>query len=68
MLWRWPWGQHLEVSLLSSDKRQRSEGKLGAERELHVEILRYHGLRGQILSAPPFLARLCRRHVVRYLN
>jgi hypothetical protein len=37
MLWRLPWGQHLEVSILPSSKRQRPEGKLGAERELHVE-------------------------------
>jgi hypothetical protein len=37
MLWRCPWGQHLEVSVLSSDERQRPEGKLGAARKLHVE-------------------------------
>jgi hypothetical protein len=66
MLWRWPWGQHLEVSVLPSGKRQRSEGKLGAERELHVESSRCHGLLGWILSSSPYLARLYRRRVVRY--
>jgi hypothetical protein len=68
MLWRWPWGQHLDISVLPNSKRQRPEGKLGAERELHVESLRCHGLLGRILSASPFLARLCRRRVVRYLE
>jgi hypothetical protein len=43
-------------------------GKLGAERELHVKSSRCHGLPERILSAPPFLARLCRRRVVRYLE
>jgi hypothetical protein len=68
MLWRWPWGQHLEVSVLSSGKRLRPEGKLGAERELHVETPRCHGLSGRILSACPYLARLCRRRVIKYLD
>jgi hypothetical protein len=31
-----PGGQHLEVFVLPNDKRQRPEGKLGVERELHV--------------------------------
>jgi hypothetical protein len=61
-------GQHLEVFVLSGGKRQRPEGKLGAERELHVETARCHGLPGRILTASPFLARLCRRLVVRYLD
>jgi hypothetical protein len=68
MLWHWPWGQHLEVSVLSSGERQRPEGKLGAKGELHVETSRCHGLSGWILSNFPFLARLCRRRVVRYLD
>jgi hypothetical protein len=68
MLWRWPWGQHLEISVLPNGKRQRSEGKLGAERELHVESSRCHSLPGRILSASPFLTRLCRCRVVRYLE
>jgi hypothetical protein len=46
-------GQHLEVFILPNGKRQRPEGKLGAERELHVKSPRCHGLFGQILSAPP---------------
>jgi hypothetical protein len=60
MLWRWPWpwGQHLEVSVLPHGKRQRPEGKLGVERELHIESPRCHGLPGWILSASPYLARL----------
>jgi hypothetical protein len=61
-------GQHLEVFVLSSDERQRPEGKLGAERKLHVETSRCHGLSGRILSVFPFLARLCLRCVIRYLN
>jgi hypothetical protein len=68
MLWRWPWGQHLEVSVLSGGKRQRPEGKPGAERELHVKTPRCHGLPGWILSVSPYLARLCRRYVIRYLD
>jgi hypothetical protein len=68
MLWRYPWGQHLEVSVLSSDERQRPEGKLGAARKLHIKTLRCHGLPRRILSASPFLARLCRRRVIRYLD
>jgi hypothetical protein len=68
MLWSWPWGQHLEVSVLSSGKRQRPEGKLGAERELHVKTPKCHGLSGRILSASPFLTRLCQRLVIRYLD
>jgi hypothetical protein len=68
MLWRWPWGRHLEVSVLSSGERQLLKGKLGAEREPHVETLRCHGVSGWILSASPYLARLCRRLVVRYLD
>jgi hypothetical protein len=61
-------GQHLEVSVAPNGKRQGPEGKLGAERELHVKIPKCHGLFGRILSASPFLTRLCRRHVVRYLE
>jgi hypothetical protein len=68
MLCRWPWGQHLEVFVLPNGKRQRPEGKLGAEWELHVKSPMCHGLPGWILSASPFLARLCRRLVVRYLE
>jgi hypothetical protein len=68
MLWCCPWGQHLEVSVLSSDERQRPEGKLGATRKLHVETPRCHGLPGRILSASPYLACLCRCHVIRYLD
>jgi hypothetical protein len=68
MLWRRPWGQHLEISVLSSDERQRPEDKLGAERKFHVETPRCHGLLGLILSASPYLARLCRRRVLRYLD
>jgi hypothetical protein len=63
-----PGGQHLEVSVLSSDEHQQPKGKLGAERKLHVKTPRCHGLSGRILSASPFLARLCRRRVVRYLD
>jgi hypothetical protein len=58
-------GQHLEVSILSSDERQRPKGKLGAARKLHVETPRYHDLPGWILNASPYLARLYRRLVVR---
>jgi hypothetical protein len=61
MLWRWPWGQHLEVSVLNSGECQRPEGKLGAKRELHVKTPMCHGLPGQILSTSPYL-------VIRYLN
>jgi hypothetical protein len=61
-------GQHLLVFVLSSDERQRPEGKLGAERKLHIETPRCHGLPGWILSASPYLARLCRRRVVGYLD
>jgi hypothetical protein len=61
MLWRWPWGQHLEVSVLPHGKHQRPEGKLGAERELHVEYPRCYGLPSRILSTLSFLTRLCRR-------
>jgi hypothetical protein len=68
MLWRCPWGQHPEVSVLSSDERQRPEGKLGVERKLHVETLRCHGPPERILGSSSFLARLCRRRIVRYLN
>jgi hypothetical protein len=68
MLCRWPWGQNLEVTVLSSGKCQRPEGKLGAERELYIEIPRCYGLLGRILSAFPFLARLCRCCIVRYLD
>jgi hypothetical protein len=68
MLWRCPWRQHLEVFVLSSDERQRPEGKLGAMRKLHVETPRCHGLSERILSVSPFLARLYRCLVVRYLN
>jgi hypothetical protein len=68
MLWRWPWGQHLEISALPNGKRQRLEGKLGAEKELHVESPKCHGLPRQILSADSYLARFCRRHVIRYLE
>jgi hypothetical protein len=68
MLWCWPWGQHLEVSVLSSGKHQRPEGKLGVKREIHVEIPRCHGLPGRILNASPFLARICQCLVVRYLD
>jgi hypothetical protein len=68
MLWHWSWGQHLEVSILSGGKRQRPEYKLGVEMELHVESPRCHGLPGRILSVSPFLARLCRRLVVRYMD
>jgi hypothetical protein len=53
MLWRWPWGRHLVVSVLSSGECQLLEGKLGAEREPHVETLRCHGVPGQILSPLP---------------
>ncbi len=53
MLWRWAWGQHVEVSVLSSGKRQRPEGKLGAERELHIKIPKCNGLPGRILTASP---------------
>jgi hypothetical protein len=60
-----PGGQHLEVSVLLNGKRQRPKGKLGAERELHVKSSRCHGLPGRILSASPYLARLCRRRVIR---
>jgi hypothetical protein len=68
MLWHWPWGQHLEVSVLPNGKRQRPEGKLGAERELHVKNLRCHDLPGRILSTFPYLARICRHRVIRYLE
>jgi hypothetical protein len=68
MLWRWPWGHHLEVSVLPNGKRQRPEGKLGAERELHAESIRCHGLSGWILSAFPYLMRPRRRCVIRYLE
>jgi hypothetical protein len=70
MLWRWPWpwGQHIEVSVLPNGKHQRPEGKLGAERELHVECSRCHGLPGRILSASPYLTRLYQCRVVRYLE
>jgi hypothetical protein len=61
-------GQHLEVSILPRGKRQQPEGKPAAERELHVESPMCHGLLGRILSACPFLARLCRRRVVRYFE
>jgi hypothetical protein len=67
MLCRWPWGQHLEVSVLSSVEHQRPEGKLSAERELHVKTTRCHGLSGRILSACPYLAHICRRLIVSYL-
>jgi hypothetical protein len=60
--------QHLEISILSSGKRQRPEGKLGAERKLHVKIPRCDGLPGWILSDSPFLVRLCQHLVVRYLD
>jgi hypothetical protein len=33
-------GQHLEISVLPNGKYQRPEGKLSAERELHVESSR----------------------------
>jgi hypothetical protein len=68
MLWRCPWGQHLEVSVLSSDEHQRPEGKLGAVRKLHVETPKFHGISEQILSISPFLAHLYRRLVVGYLD
>jgi hypothetical protein len=68
MLWRWPWRQHLEVFVLSSGKRQRPEGKLGVEREIHAKIPRCHGLSGRMLSISTFLARLYRRLVIRYLE
>jgi hypothetical protein len=58
MLCRWPWGHHLEVSALPRGKHQRPEGKLGVERELHVESPRCHGLFRQILSALPYMVRL----------
>jgi hypothetical protein len=61
-------GQHLEVSILSSDERQQPEGKLSAARKFHVETPRCHGLLGHILSASPFLTRLYRCRVVRYLD
>jgi hypothetical protein len=32
-----PGGQHLEISVLPNGKRQRSEGKMGVERKLHVK-------------------------------
>jgi hypothetical protein len=68
MLWRWPWGQHLEISVLSSGERQRPKGKLGVERELHVKTPSCHGFSGRILSAPRYLACLCQRLVVIYLD
>jgi hypothetical protein len=52
-------GQHLKISVLPNGKRQRPEGKPGAEQELYVESPRCHGLSGRILSASPFLTRLC---------
>jgi hypothetical protein len=61
-------GQHLEVSVLFSDKRQRPERKLGVARKLHVETPRCHGLPGRILSASHYLARLYQCRVVRYLD
>jgi hypothetical protein len=63
-----PGGQHLEVSVLSSDECQRPEGKLGVAMKLHVETLRCHDLHERILNASPYLARLCRRLIVRYLD
>jgi hypothetical protein len=61
-------GQHLEVSILSTGERQRPEGKLGAQRELHIETPRCYGLSRRILSTSPFLARLCQCLIVRYLD
>jgi hypothetical protein len=60
--------QHLEVSVLSGDERQQPEGKLGAERKLHIKTPWCHGLSRWILSAFPFLAHLYRCHIVRYLD
>jgi hypothetical protein len=68
MLWHWLWGQHLEVSVLPHVERQRPEGKLSVERELYVESPRCHGLTRRILSASPFLTRLCRCRIIRYLE
>jgi hypothetical protein len=68
MLWHCTWGQHLEVSVLSSDERQRPKGKLGVEKKIHAETPRCYGLPGRILSDSPYLARLCRRRVVIYLD
>jgi hypothetical protein len=47
------------VSVLPNDKHQRPKGKLGVERELHIESPRCHGLSRRILSASPFLMCLC---------
>jgi hypothetical protein len=59
MLLRWPWGQHLEVSVLPHGKRQRPKGKLGAEKELYVECIRCRGFPGwQTFDAT--LSMLCR--------
>jgi hypothetical protein len=68
MLWCWPWGQHLDVSVLPNGKCQRLEGKLDAERKLHVKSSMCHGLLRRILIAFPYLTRLCRCRVVRYLE
>jgi hypothetical protein len=46
-------GQHLEVSVLPNGKHQCPKSKLGAERELHVESPRCHGIPGWILNASP---------------
>jgi hypothetical protein len=67
VLWCWPWGQHLQISVFPDGKGQWTEGKLSAARKLDVKQPWCHGLPGRILSASPFLACLWRCHVVRYL-
>jgi hypothetical protein len=67
VLWCRPQGQRLQVFVFPDGKSQWPEGELSAVRKLDVKRQGWHGLLGRILSASPYLTRLCRYRVVRYL-